>query len=297
MDLLLIAVLGTTLVLHPASGLTSNNEICASYPELYYANIAGRIPGGIDILSVGDQTLCKKGKASASRYRQIDGRCNHPQDMGSTMKPVKRYIKAHYQDPYGYNMPRMLSVFGTLLPSARAVSRSIHTDRRRTDSHTLWVMQLGQFIDHDITSAPVPTGRNSSIKCCGVPPDKVHTECFPIIIPRKDHRFRSCMEFVRSEPDKDEHGNVKYPREQLNALTSFLDGSAIYGSDSKHLAKLRMRKGKGALLNTKYVGGKERLPKDFEPNEDMCLVSHSKQSFCQLSGQFLKNCSIFYRGD
>ncbi|RUS88352.1 hypothetical protein EGW08_003864, partial [Elysia chlorotica] len=239
----------------------------------------------MDILSPGDQTPCHM-RPKKERYREMDGRCNHPLDFGSAMKPVKRYIKPQYQDPEGYDTPRMFSVRGTNqpLPSPRAISRRLHTDRNLMDRHTMWLMQLGQFIDHDITSAPVPTEHNASIKCCGVPPDQVPKECFPISVPTDDPVFPPCMEFVRSEPWRDTEGKIKYPREQMNALTAFVDGSAIYGSDKEMMARLRVGGGKGALLKTVVVNGKERLPHDTQANSDMCLASHSTVSFCQLSG-------------
>lgn len=62
-------------------------------------------------------------------------------------------------------------------------------------------------------------------KCCDLPANTVaHSSCFAIPIPRNDPfytRFgQECLEFVRSSPAT----NVLGPREQLNQLTSFIDG-------------------------------------------------------------------------
>lgn len=280
-----LALFGALVVWKHAYGLTPDHQICASYAELYFANVVGRIPGGVDIIRPGDTTPCSK-RPLKVKFRELDGRCNHPLNYGSAMKPVKRYIKADYHDADGHNTPRMFSVSGDniLLPSPRGVSRFIHNDKNRLDTLTMWVMQFGQFIDHDITSAPVPTEHNSSINCCNIPPQQIPEECFTVMIPKNDPVFPTCMEFVRSEPARDAEGHIIYPREQLNALTSFIDGSGIYGSNAETSARLRTGNGKGALLKTKLVNGKERLPQDFNANSNMCLVSNSKESFCQLSG-------------
>ncbi|GFR74034.1 chorion peroxidase [Elysia marginata] len=281
---LLLVVSGVLAAFEHAYGYTEDHRICGTLPEIYFANVIGRIPGGSDIILPGNQKPCRQ-KPLKERYREVDGRCNHPLDFGSAMKPVKRYIKPYYQDPKGYNTPRSFSERGKHpLPSPRAISTFIHTDRRKMDRYTMWVMQLGQFIDHDITSAPVPTEHNSSIRCCGLPPDQKPEECFSIEVPRNDRVFGQCMEFVRSEPWKDDEGQVIYPREQLNALTAFLDGSAIYGSNEETLARLRTSDGKGPLLKTMVVNGKERLPQDVNADRNMCLVSRSRHSYCQLAG-------------
>ena len=49
------------------------------------------------------------------------------------------------------------------LPSARAISNALTVGpERRDDDNTVLVMQMGQFIDHDITHTP-----NHAIQCCG----------------------------------------------------------------------------------------------------------------------------------
>lgn len=52
----------------------------------------------------------------------------------------------------------------------------------------------------------------------------VHPECWPIPIPKNDQFFKStrrqCLHFVRSMNAQKSLG----PREQLNALTSYIDG-------------------------------------------------------------------------
>ena len=52
-------------------------------------------------------------------------------------------------------------------------------------------------------------------------------------------------------------GQGKEPREQINGITAFIDGSMIYGSDSETSLGLR----DGAKLKTHSEFGKEHLPK------------------------------------
>ena len=87
--------------------------------------------------------------------------------------------------------------------------------------------QWGQFVDHDIDLTP--TGETA--------------EYFPIAIPTGDPWFdprwrgNQVMTFFRSEYDF--HTGEVTPRQQLNFITSWLDGSQIYGSDDETASSLR----------------------------------------------------------
>jgi hypothetical protein len=75
----------------------------------------------------------------------------------------------------------------------------------------------------------------------------------PIVIPDNDtfygpYRSR-CMEFVRSSPAPRADCPLG-PREQINQITSFLDGSNVYGSNELQQRHLRLFKhGKTFLSN------------------------------------------------
>ncbi len=128
-------------------------------------------------------------------------------------------------------------------------------------SHDLLV-QWGQFLDHDITHTPVVKGTSESgIKCCGddgniIDQTDRHPECFPILLPVNDRlygRFRHrCMEFVRSTPAPRTDCNFG-PREQVNQVTAWIDGSNVYASDRAEAKKLRLLKG-GRLRVTRVQG-------------------------------------------
>ena len=49
---------------------------------------------------------------------------------------------------------------GGSLPNPRTISHSLHRERAPTDASpfTTAFMQFGQFIDHDMTAFPLPTG-------------------------------------------------------------------------------------------------------------------------------------------
>ena len=68
--------------------------------------------------------------------------------------------------PTKTELPKTLGNDGFELPSARKISMSVaelETPSRASTDHlqTVLVMQMGQFIDHDITHAP-----NHGIDCC-----------------------------------------------------------------------------------------------------------------------------------
>jgi peroxidase len=63
------------------------------------------------------------------------------------------------------------------------------------------------------------------------------------------------MEFVRSTPAPRTDCNFG-PREQVNQVTAWIDGSNVYGSDLAEAKKLRLLKG-GRLRVTRVQGKKQ----------------------------------------
>ena len=99
---------------------------------------------------------------------------------------------------------------------------------------TMMLMQFGQFLDHDISFTPEFNLDSGKLNCCNTA--GLSPECFPIEIPLPDPAFtESCHEFVRSTP----HCSSPSVRQQLNAITAYVDGSMIYGSDADTAANLR----------------------------------------------------------
>ena len=156
----------------------------------------------------------------------------------------------------------------SLLPNARLVSHVFHTDDTSAEdnSATHMVTQMGQFLDHDITLTPEEHEEN----CCEGSISSPSGSCLPIEIPGDDSFYstynQNCLEFTRStaycEAEEAANGNI---REQLNAITAFVDASNVYSStdgdsgdeDLQEAWDLRMRDGSGKLR----VGTNDLLPK------------------------------------
>ena len=83
---------------------------------------------------------------------------------------------------------------------------------------------------------------NSLIDCSACDSPRYHRGCYPILVPQDDTFYpraapgsRRCLKFLRSLPGQQRLG----PREQLNAVSHWLDGSMVYGSDPCLAARLR----------------------------------------------------------
>ena len=107
--------------------------------------------------------------------------------------------------------------------------------------------QWGQFLDHDITLTP-----ENDVEC-GCEEQEVDEECFQIPIPSSDQFYSkvenppTCLEFSRSSAFC-----TSRPREQFNLITSYIDGSNIYGSDQTTADLLREFIGGELTTSVKY---------------------------------------------
>ncbi|WP_419933307.1 peroxidase family protein [Candidatus Poriferisodalis sp.] len=134
-------------------------------------------------------------------------------------------------------------------PNARTISNVVFAQDESVThivggSDLVW--QWGQFIDHDITLSPDNLG-----------------EVFSIAVPSGDSVFdpmgagEMTIELHRSAADASTGTGTGNPRRQINALTAFVDGSQVYGSDRARAGALRTNDGTGKL-NTS--GGGKFLP-------------------------------------
>lgn len=170
--------------------------------------------------------------------RSIDGTGNNLDnpELGSTDQPLLRVADADYAD--GISSPA-----GEDRPSAREISNVLSeadvegTRNDRGLSAFLYVW--GQFIDHDIDLTLTQTDGES----------------FDIEVPEGDEYFdptssgEATISLSRSQFDAETGTSVDNPRQQVSAITAYVDGSQVYGSDQATADSLRAFEG-GRLLIT-----------------------------------------------
>lgn len=108
-------------------------------------------------------------------------------------------------------------------------------------------------------------------------------------IPPNDPRIKNqkdCIPFFRSCPACTK-SNITI-RNQINALTSFVDASMVYGSEDPVAMKLRNRTNQLGLLavNTRFRdNGRALLPFDNLHDDPCLLTNRSVRIPCFLAGQ------------
>jgi peroxidase len=199
-----------------------------------------------------DTFSCKRTPVcdASAPYRTITGECNNIAFplWGAVNIPFPRFLKNAYDD--GISIPRGgLTTLddieqmdkgkgkgkgskGPSLPFPRFISSQFFPDVNRPSTfNSLWLMQVGQFLDHDIALTP----EEETEECCHDPEGH---ECFPVVIPLNDSFFsqfkQNCFQFTRSVPFCEVEGTI---RQQFNTDTSFIDNSNVYGS-TKRIADL-----------------------------------------------------------
>ena len=205
--------------------------------------------------------------AEVKHQRTADGTCNNLNNptFGAAVTPLRRIITPTYEDGISQLRGTMQSQDAGLLsspfspptPSARLVSLNVILDRQEASnqfSHIL--MQWGQFIDHDVDASPVLTSDCQGCNFTDV--------CVPIPVPQDDQIFgnsstpaRECHPFMRSSPacpDPQTPAGTVPPRQQINEITSFIDGSQVYGSSSELQEELR-DSGSGRLRTGPNIPG------------------------------------------
>ncbi|XP_045535396.1 peroxidase isoform X2 [Papilio machaon] len=252
-----------------------------------------------------ERFTCRTNKMS-SKYRTFDGSCNNPvrSSWGQALTGFKRLLHPRYAD--GIEEPRK-SVLPKPLPSARVVSMEL-TDNvdKPDDKKTIALAAWSQFLHHDLVHIPVrkTIHTDQPIRCCDVSgynlaPRHVHPNCMPISVPRDDPIFKedknrnaiTCMEYTRSVTTF--RGDCTFgAAEQMNQATHFLDGSHIYGSNSRDAAALREKT--GGLLKTSTIENEEHLPLASSPT-DKCLVESDKEA-CFNTGDIRSNMHPWLTG-
>jgi hypothetical protein len=238
---------------HKSGSILNKDEIAKILQESGCAEVTTQVPDCSD-----DKT---------KQFRTVTGVCNNLQNplFGAAHTQFSRLIPAQYEDGLSQLRGAMQNMEISLIaegpfnppnPSPRLISISAVTDRPVDDerfSHIL--MQWGQFLDHDLDLAPA----FMMVDCSGC--SNTDERCASFRVPTDDPTFgnssssRVCHSFVRSLPvcQKSPDGSVT-PRQQANELTSFIDGSQIYGSSEKVLTAVRSS-GNGRLRTGPNIPG------------------------------------------
>ena len=227
---------------------------------------------------------------TANQFRSIDSSCNNVYNplQGASDTTFRRLLNPVYED--GVSSLRgsrqandVKSSFVQPNPSARLISTTIVSDGLKSEtpySHLL--MQFGQFLDHDLDLAP-----EIEFECEGCNFTNV---CSPIRVKDDDPKFGKgtsrdgkCLEFRRSVAVCSTNTPGTFlPREQMNVLTSYIDGSMVYGSNQEQAHALRAFKD-GLLKVGPVIGDGDSLPID-NPNHPIVSCPGRNPKDCFLCG-------------
>ncbi len=170
--------------------------------------------------------------AQAIEFRSIDGSNNNLDNptWGEAEIELIRLLEPDYSD--GISAPA-----GMNRPNPRAISNAIASQSESLPNPfnaSDWLWQWGQFVDHDLDLTDPPAG----------------AEFLPIPVPNDDPVFppRSIIPFRRNAAAPGTGTDSNNPRQQVNAITAYIDGSSVYGSDLERANFLRT--GEGGKLKT-----------------------------------------------
>lgn len=130
--------------------------------------------------------------------------------------------------------------------------------------------------------------KGRSISCCDNviqrnPERFKHPACHEIEVPVQDAFYRSkkqtCINFVRSAPAINPVCRFG-PREQMNQLSSYIDGNNVYGASLEDEQKLRDYR--GGRLRISKIHSQEFLP--LNPNDTSCQLPRDSPMKCFLGG-------------
>ncbi|TMS40188.1 hypothetical protein L596_006599 [Steinernema carpocapsae] len=192
--------------------------------------------------------VCSENMCYHAKYRTFDGSCNNLNNSlwGASFMPFLRLLEPNYDD--GVNAP--VGSRKRHLPNAREVTNHLlRTPATFSVPANAMLMQFGQFLSHDMTS-------NTIDQHCGCGSHDIN--CINVIIPPAEKRTgarRNCIALSRATAACGTSFGTN-PREQVNGNTPFIDGSQIYGSDSKTQNNFRMNGVNSCFLRANMIAGR-----------------------------------------
>ena len=193
--------------------------------------------------------------AFTQEYRTLDGRLNNPGNPGWGAVDAHQLHSGTMGFADGFSAPA-----GADRPNPRHISNLIFNQSALDNDPrglSAYAWAWGQFIDHDITLVPDHP-----------------SETLPIAVPPFDFFFDPAgtgtakIGMNRSLYDPNTGTGPGNPRRFFNKISTFIDGSTVYGSDFNKASWLRMySKGKlklsdGKLLPYNTVTGEYAAPLD-----------------------------------
>ncbi len=162
----------------------------------------------------------------AQEYRAIDGSNNNflKPSWGAAGANLVYAATIAYED--GFSTPS-----GADRPNPRAVSNAIFSQNTMANDPrglSAFAWAWGQFIDHDVTLVPDNPNEPMNIS---VPPFDAFFDPYG--------SGQAVIPMLRSAYDPTTGTGPENPRQHFNAITAFIDASAVYGSDEERAFWLR----------------------------------------------------------